>query len=547
MAVYNTSGKRIADSAIDVMIKDIKAEHPLYNDDQLLDVAIAEARLNGKASKIIWDGENVVFNGSTHRCYGFGGIDFNGSVITMPDYDNGTILEIVPDNTEDITVPASSILKNRTTNNGLKRKVFTINTVSDGNADMSLGYRYGNSSEITVYSVPIIKTSSDGYYETGELYLTPVNGNVVCYNVHDYPSVTFDVCNGTVISASTANMSTLVYCTRSNVHIHNFTLTGISGITEFHWGIFNCMNCVNVEVDHISGTNPVQRANTSGYFLALTSVGFYHVHDILVGDSLSWGVVGSRFLTNGVFERCYLNRWDCHFAQFGSNAIRNCVLNTICYGLGNGQLVADGCTIIQNDTSENVLDMVLLRPDCPGVYDGDIEIQNCVFISRLQPANKLNMWAEGCIYTKPANSKVSGSPKRNRIVKNCQFPSGCYSIIKTGATANEDMAMFENLSYKIIDCTIDCTNAIFISINQGQSIDNVQIVRCAVNGNTVKSAVCNLIISNSNVSAITADQTIPNLVATGCVFSGSQSVSNFSKYALAGNIALDMASVNKHS
>lgn len=547
MAVYNTSGKRVADSALNVMIKDIKAEYPLYNDDQLLDAAIAVAKANGKTSKIIWDGTPVSFNGSTHVCFGFGGIDFNGSTITMPNYDNGNIIDIIPDDTSDITVSASSILKSKTTDNDLMGKIFTINTVSSGNSDMCLGYRYNDSSEITVYSVPVIKTSLNGHYETGDLYLTPENWDVECYNVHEYPSITFEVCNGVVVSSNTANMSTFVRCTRSNVHIHNFVLEGRSAITEFHWGIFNCMNCVDVEVDHISGTNPIQKANTSGYFLALSSVGFYHVHDIFVGDSLSWGVVGCRYLTNGVFERCYLNRWDCHFAQFGVNTIRNCVLNNFVYGLGNGIISVENCHLILSTTSATVQPIIYIRSDCAGVYDGDIIFKNCKFTSIAQPASLITIWSEVCMHKKPTNSKVSGSPKRSRIIESCQFPNGCYDIIKTGSSVSEDMEMFNNLMYELKNSVVDCVGAIVDAEAAGQSISCVVIDNCRANGQTLKTISCNLKVVGSDITNIASNVVIPNLVAVGNVFSGTQSTTNFTKYSLAGNIASDMASVNKHS
>ena len=509
------------------MIADIKIEYPSYNDDQLLDAAITAAKQSGESSKIIWDGADIHFSGSvTHECKGFGGINFNGSKIYMPDYDNGTILDIIADTSSDITVSASDISKAKTTSNALVGKIFTLNTIDDGNADMCLGYRYGDNSQIPLYSSPIIKASPDGKYETGDLYIVPENGEVVCYNVHEYPAITFEVCNGTIVSANTANMSTFVRCSRSNTHIHDFVLEGTSAVTVFHWGIFNCMECVDIEIDHISGVNPIQRDTASGYFLALSSVAFAHVHDIMVGDSGSWGAVGCRFLTVSVFERCYINRWDCHFAQFGVNTIKDCVLNTIIYGVGNGVLSVDNCLLLMTQTSADALPFIALRPDVSGVYDGDIIVTNCKFVSEAQPANLVDIWSEACTYQKPSNSKLSGAPKRKRTIQGCQIPDSCRNVIVTGTPFSADESMFENLAYTVRDCNIKCIGVIAKSMN---------------------SYINTLMLDGCNVDGDISDSEISNFIATGCVFADSPDMTGITSYALSGNIASNMASVNKHS
>lgn len=547
MAVYDLDGNVISETN-DIFIKALKEKYPSYNDDQLLDIAIELSQASGKTAIIIWDGEDIHFSGQiTHTCMGFGGIDFNGSKIYMPDYVGDPIINIVPDTTTDITAQYSDFSDSYTTNVSLKGKVFRMNDALTGNADMCLGYRYGNSSESVLYIAPTIKTSQEGRFETGDLYMVPTSGTVECYNVHEYPSERFTVCNATVITSATNKATVLVECTRSNTHIHNFVLQGQSETTDFYWGIFVFKACSDIEVDHISGIAPVKRTYTSGYFLALLSTAFSYVHDVFVGDSTSWGAVGCRFLTNSTFERCYLNRWDCHFAQFGNNVARECVFNTIVYGLGNGTLLFDNCTVIQNDTSNSVLTMINTRPDCPGVFDGIIRVKDCKFINRLQPENLITIWFDGCTYSKPSNSDVTGSPKKERIIEGCQFPNGVHSILKIGTETSADQGMFENLKYKIKDCNIDCVNAVAFGNGSGNEVKEIAVDGCSVSGDTVKGLVCNLKVAGCELENITSNIAIPNLVATGNVFSGAQSVNNFTAYALSGNIASDMASVNKHS
>ena len=108
--------------------------------------------------------------------------------------------------------------------------------------------------------------------------------------------------------------------------------------------------------------------------------------------------------------------------------------------------------------------------------------------------------------------------------------------------------MFENLTYKIKDCDISYTNAVIYALASGLEIKEVEIDHCTVgSGYMLKSLSCDLEVSGCDIVNITADTTLPNLIATGNKFSGSQSISGFTKYALSGNIASDMESVNKYS
>lgn len=562
---YNVNGNPVAIGR-DIEISALKAKYPSYTDDQLLDTAITLAEARGGETKIIWDGSAIHFTGETHECKGFGGIDFNGSKIYMPDYDDGIIIDIVPDSSEDITVPYTDIGEHKTTNVALKDKVFTINDVLSGNADMCLGYRYGRSTEVTLYYAPTIKTQPDGFYETGDLYMLPLSGDVVCYNVHDYPALTFVLENGVIVASSTDKQSTFARCRRSNTRVHNFVLNGQSEITEFQWGVFKFEYCVRIEADHISGLNPVPKEH-GGYAISLLSVSFAYVHDVNIGDSTSWGCIGNRMLNNVVFERCYINRWDCHFAQFGNITIKNCVIGLFIYGVGRGVISVSDCTFRVENTTVVVIAM---RPDCPGVFDGDIIFNNCEFQLGERSAENLVIWTDGNNNPKPANSEVTGAPHKIRELKHCKFPEQCKALFQIRAHA-DDASMFENITYIVKDSTFSCLDSMFITDNTAQALKKLIVDNCTlasqfyitktlsdchvdIKGVTaagknmqVKENTSVLSVSDSNIAAVVADQASNKLIMTGCVLSGAQSVSNFTAYALSGNIASDMASVNKHS
>lgn len=547
MAVYNIDGNVIKSETNNcVAISDIKTAHPTYTDDQLLDEAILVAKTLGKSAIILWDGNDIHFSGSiTHVCKGFGGIDFNGSKIYMPNYDKGIILSVEPDTTSNMTISASVILKDYTTEDSLKNKIFTMNNggKSAGNADMCLGDRTRDSDSPSVnYWSPTIITDPDGRYKTGELFLTPNSGEVTCYNVHDFPNVTFELCNGIIISHSGQLMTNFMLCTRSNVCIHGFTLEGMNSITQYHDGIFYFNQCCNIEVYNIFGASPFP-SKVSGYVLYFRSVTSLYVHDVFSGDSTRWGAVGSHYLHNSVFERCSLNRWDCHFAQTGFNVIRECVLGRILYGVGKGKIIFENC-IIKNDFDSEWL--IILRGDCVGVFDGDITVRKCEFYTAKTSTNSRGIWTDACDHQKPTNSALTGSPSCRRIIENCIIHDGCNILFKTGTSYDVDKSMFNNFIVNVKNMDIDADDSIIFAPSE-QAIKEVTLDGCNINGNTINNLICDLRVINSILESITCNVTIPNLIATGNIFTGVQAITTFTKYSMSGNISADMESVNKHS
>lgn len=570
MAIFDISGNIIIDSGADVYISALKTKYPSYSDDQLMDAAITLAQASGASAKIVWDGEDINFSGTTHECKGFGGIDFNGSTIYMPNYDGGKILSIVPDSASDITVDASVLYESYTTSDSLKDKVFRLNNRTSGNDTMCLGYRWGDSTDTVLYSSPTLRTTPDGKYMTGELYITPTSGDVVCYNVHSYPETTFEVCNGTIVTYEGGTMSTFIECMRSNTHIHNFALEGLSQVADFHAGVFFTGPCYGVEIDHITGVNPFS-TDRSGYSLAIWTTTNVYVHDVEIGDSTRWGSVGANFITNTVFERCFLNRWDNHFAQYGYHVIKDCTLNKIIYGVGCGDILVEGCILFPNGGSASVQPLIGLRDDIPGVFDGNITVRGCVFQMTVQTASMLCIWYDGCADAQPDNSVLSGSPSRGRYIEKCVLPSACHAVFTVGAADAADVGFYENITYSIsdtalpdVDVLIDVQNAIqalkLVEIKgcQASAEDFITttltkapiiIDKCDFGTNSVKVTQndVSLTVANSALKSVVASQTSAKLLVTGCVISGTQSVSSFTAYALAGNIASDMASVNRYS
>lgn len=570
MAEFDFYGNIIDSEVVD--IASIREKYPAYNDDQLLETAISLAQSSGGGTKILWDGSDIHFSGQVeHELKGFGGIDFNGAKIYLPDYDNGTILRIVPETSEDIEVQASDIYATCVTDNRLKNRVFTLNTTLEGNAEMCLGDRTGGDYNQTIYCSPCLMTMPDGNYTTDGLYLTPTTGTVTAYNVHFQPKNQFEICNGFIYSSTSNKMSVFIYCTRSTTHIYGFKLLNRSAATEYRRGVIIIQNCYGVEVDHIIGINPARPDIGVAYAIGLFSVTRAYIHDIDVGDTDSWGIIGARHYTDVTFERCFMKRWDCHFAQYGYNYIKDCTIHSLGYGKGFGKIVVDGCTfLLYRDEAA-----IALRSDSRGVFDGDIIVRDSVFkyIDGIVPSGAYPLWADCHYGAKAQNDVADRTPHATRILDNCIVQAGYKSIFQIGAGQSADMHEYNNLTYIVKNMVPTCASVIFESMSSTgiQSTKKVKLDNCEIqsdvyvcdilqdcdivvddcdfgtNAIKLKKNNRNVKVSNTKMASVAAEQASNNLTMTGCTLSGTQSVSDFTAYALSGNIASDMASVNKHS
>ncbi|MEO5684926.1 MAG: hypothetical protein ABIQ88_19945 [Chitinophagaceae bacterium] len=102
-----------------------------------------------------------------------------------------------------------------------------------------------------------------------------------------------------------------------------------------------------------------------------------------IDDARYWGVLGSNFSKNLIYDHCILSRFDAH--QGVANAtIRNSTLGHMgINAIGSGTLLIENSTI----RSRN---FVNLRPDYGSTWQGEVIIRNCQFIpAGGKPANPI--------------------------------------------------------------------------------------------------------------------------------------------------------------
>jgi hypothetical protein len=92
-----------------------------------------------------------------------------------------------------------------------------------------------------------------------------------------------------------------------------------------------------------------------------------------INDSKFWGILGSNFCKNILYDHCTLSRFDAH--QGVANAtIRNSTLGHM--GIN---AIGTGVLLIENSTIRG-RSIVNLRSDYGSTWQGDLIIRNCVFV-----------------------------------------------------------------------------------------------------------------------------------------------------------------------
>ncbi|AEI50789.1 hypothetical protein [Runella slithyformis] len=92
-----------------------------------------------------------------------------------------------------------------------------------------------------------------------------------------------------------------------------------------------------------------------------------------INDNTYWGILGSNFCKNLLYDHCTLSRFDAH--QGVANAtIRHSTLGHMgINAIGSGRLLVENCTIRGRS-------IVNLRPDYGSTWQGELIIRNCVFV-----------------------------------------------------------------------------------------------------------------------------------------------------------------------
>ncbi|MGQ9662626.1 MAG: hypothetical protein ACUVWX_09865 [Kiritimatiellia bacterium] len=174
---------------------------------------------------------------------------------------------------------------------------------------------------------------------------------------------------------------------RSNVVVegleHHVRGEGDHG-APYH-GFLNIAECAHVKVRNVilTGRKTYRTIGSAG---SPVSMGSYDIslnravdisfencrqtNDIL--DRRFWGIMGSNFCKNLLYDSCTLSRFDAHQGVYNPT-IRNSTL-----GYMGINLIGGGLAVIEN-TAVRARSFVNLRPDYGSTWNGEIHIRNCTF------------------------------------------------------------------------------------------------------------------------------------------------------------------------
>ncbi len=175
---------------------------------------------------------------------------------------------------------------------------------------------------------------------------------------------------------------------RSNVIVdgleHRVTGEGDHGAP--YGGFINVGECANVTVQNtiLTGRKMYQTIGAAGVTVSMGSydisvnralnvsfVNCSQTNDI--NDNRYWGILGSNFCKNLVYDNCTFSRFDAHMGVANAT-IRNSTLGHMgINAIGSGVFTVENCTIRGRT-------LINLRSDYGSTWQGEFIIRNCVFV-----------------------------------------------------------------------------------------------------------------------------------------------------------------------
>jgi hypothetical protein len=249
---------------------------------------------------------------------------------------------------------------------------------------------------------------NDGSNQT-DIFVVDKNGNVdentpILWDFDQITNISFQPIDETTLTLSEGKFITIankdeskynyynrgIQIKRSNVVVdgleHVVTGEGASGAP--YNGFLNINNCVNVTVRNttLTGHKVYQTTGSAG---STVSMGTYDItvsqannirfvnckqtNDI--NNTTYWGIMGSNYCKNLVFDNCTLSRFDAH------KGVYNAIIRNSTLGHQGINSIGSGVFLVENSTI-NSSSLINLRSDYGSTWEGEFLIRDCVFVPR---------------------------------------------------------------------------------------------------------------------------------------------------------------------
>jgi hypothetical protein len=175
---------------------------------------------------------------------------------------------------------------------------------------------------------------------------------------------------------------------RSNVLVDGLEhlVTGEGDQGAPYGGFINVGDCAYVTVQNtiLTGRKMYQTIGSAGVTVSMGSydislnralnvsfVNCSQTNDIK--DSRYWGIMGSNYCKNLLYDKCTFSRFDAHMGVANAT-IRNSTLgHQGINAIGSGTFTVENTTVLGRS-------FINLRPDYGSTWEGEILIRNCVFV-----------------------------------------------------------------------------------------------------------------------------------------------------------------------
>ena len=206
-------------------------------------------------------------------------------------------------------------------------------------------------------------------------------------NLYPIPNTTMEIKNGNFISNAVEIKSEQEKYYQRNIKVTNSGNVKITGIKHSlryndseepngtYYGFLNIAKSANVEINDCELYARKTENKKSTYDLVLTAVVNVECKNIISNDIYEkdrWGITGTNYCKNVVFDECTLNRIDAHRGIYNLT-VQDCTLGY--KGLrmtGQGELNILRTAICADSIIE-------LRPDYGSTWNGKVNIIDCTY------------------------------------------------------------------------------------------------------------------------------------------------------------------------
>ncbi len=333
------------------------------------------------------------------------------------------------------------------TNLGITLPQKSIITVYDANTTHYI--RYGGNADNGQIMLDSVAVDKDGSVDPDAPIMWDFE-NITSVSVLPIDEKTLTVSGGVITTVANKAPSEYTYyargiaVSRSNTVIDGVThlITGEGGTGAPYSGFLSINSCAYVTVQNcvFTGHRTYQSPTTAmgsydigmGNSISVSFINCSQSNDI--NDSKYWGISGTNYCKNFVYDGCVLSRFDAH-KGVANGAIKNSVI-----GHSGASIIGYGTFLVENSTFFSTK-MISLRTDYGSSWEGDIIIRN----SSLSPKST------GELYV------IAGSNKRNHDFGYvCHMPT---NVIIEGLIADTSASV-----YVFADLNSECKSESYSSV-----------------------------------------------------------------------------------